>query len=250
MQIFFRLTVLILSLVTLPYVYAAPTPEVTQLQAILKKQFPELPSVEIVPSPIAGLYQATAGSHVFYVSKEGRYIVSGEVIDLQQSQKNLTEETRKKARLHALKSLSDNYAIVFSPKNPQYTITVFTDVDCGYCKKLQSEIKQLNALGIAVRYLAFPRQGPQSATFHKMQKIWCAKDKKLAMEKAMDGSDQEIPQNPACTQDVLLKQLEMGMAIGLSGTPTILFEDGTLLPGYLPPEKLLEAVKKIRERTH
>jgi len=242
MSILFRAIVFAFSLISLACI-AKPTDNTAEVRAILQKQFPELPALNITPSPVAGLYLATAGAQVFYVSKEGRYIVSGEMIDLQQSQKNLTENARKTARLDALKTVNNDEMIIFSPQKPQYTITVFTDVDCGYCKKLQSEMDDINARGIAVRYVAFPRTGPNTPTFDKMLKIWCAKDKKLALRQATQN---QALSNTTCTSDVLLKQFELGMRMGISGTPSIVFEDGTLLPGYLPPEKLLDAVKKIR----
>ena len=215
------------------------------IRASLKKHLPELTVEEVVPSPVNGIYQVSAGTTVLYVSKDGRYAFSGDIIDLDNGQSNLTENARKKARLAGLKALGEDNMVIYSPKDPKYTITVFTDVDCGYCRKLQADIPELNAKGIAIRYLAFPRTGPHSPTFEKMVKIWCSKDKKQSMtlaqeDKAFEGKD--------CGGETIMKEFEYGMRIGVTGTPTLIFEDGTLFPGYLPPDKLLEAAKQIHEQ--
>lgn len=217
--------------------------ETAQVRASLKQHLPELVIENITASPVADLYQVTAGAAVLYVSKNGRYVVSGDIIDLEQSQQNLTENARKQARLAGLKALGDKNMIIFSPKDPKYTVTVFTDVDCGYCRKLQSEIAEINAKGIAIRYLAFPRTGPNTPTYEKMVKVWCAKDKQKAMAQASGGDID----GALCTDNTVQKEFQLGMMMGINGTPTMIFEDGTIFPGYLPPEKLLEAAKQIRE---
>lgn len=225
---------------------AAAIDETSKIRTSLKQHLPDLTIEEITISPISGLYQISAGPTVLYMSQDGRFAFSGDIIDLSANQKNLTEAARKKARLAGLKALGEENMVIFSPKNPQYVVNVFTDVDCGYCRKLQSEMADINAKGIAIRYLAFPRTGPNTPTFDKMVKIWCSKDKTKAMslaqeDKAFDGT--------ACGNNTVLREFEYGMRIGVAGTPTMIFEDGTLFPGYLPPDKLLEAVKQIREQS-
>jgi thiol:disulfide interchange protein DsbC len=210
----------------------------------LSKQFPTIKIDEITESPITDLYQVSAGPNIIYVTKDGRYVLSGDIIDLKDKQTNITENVRKTARLKGLNEVKPENAIVYAPKDPKYTVTVFTDVDCGYCRKFHSDIKKLNELGIAVRYLAFPRSGPNSPTFDKMVKIWCAKDKNQALNAAKH--DQEVD-GKVCDNNPIMSQLEYGMQIGVSGTPTLVFEDGTMIPGYLPPDKLLELAKQLKK---
>lgn len=218
--------------------------EASRVRDSLKQHLPDLVIEEVSATPVAGLYQVVAGTAILYVTADGRYAFSGDMIDLGDRRSNLTEKARQKTRLAGLKSLGEKNMVIFSPKNPKYTVTVFTDVDCGYCRKLQADIPELNAKGIAVRYLAFPRTGPNTPTFEKMVRIWCAKDKTKAMALAQEDKSFE---GVACNSDVVQREFEYGMRIGVEGTPTLLFEDGTLFPGYLPPDKLLEAAKKIRE---
>lgn len=244
MPFFLQISVFISAFVTSSWLYAGPSPE-EKIRSNLKQHFPELTIDEISKSPVNDLYQVTAGSSVLYVTSDGRYAVSGDLIDLENAQTNLTENTRKAARLKGLKNLGEENMIIFSPKDPKYTVTVFTDVDCGYCRKLQSDMAKLNDLGIAIRYLAFPRTGPNSPTYEKMLKIWCAKDKKQALSSA--SQDKPLI-GTECTNNNVAKEFQFGLMVGVTGTPTMIFEDGTLFPGYLPPEKLLEVVEHIHSQ--
>lgn len=219
--------------------------DTTSIRESLKQHLPQLTIDNITPSPVKGLYQVTADSAIIYMSNDGRYAFSGDIIDLANGQDNVTESARKKARVASLKALKEEEMVIFSPKNPEYTITVFTDIDCGYCRKLQADMESINAKGIAIRYLAFPRSGPNTPAFDKMVRIWCSSDKNKALllanqDKSFDGK--------LCNKDTIMRQFELGMRMGVSGTPTLIFEDGTLVPGYMPPDKLLEAAKQIRER--
>jgi thiol:disulfide interchange protein DsbC len=208
-----------------------------------KKQFPQLTIEEITASPIEGVYQVVANGNVVYVTQDGRFLLAGDIYDLDDTQNNLTETARKKSRLNSLKNIDEESAIVFAAKNPEYTITVFTDVDCSYCRKLHADMNKLNDLGITVRYLAFPRTGPHGPTAEKMNKIWCMKDKKKAFNHA--NEDKPI-EGTVCPNNGVSRGYTLGTKMGVNGTPTIVFEDGTVFPGYLTPEKLLEATKQIR----
>jgi thiol:disulfide interchange protein DsbC len=134
--------------------------------------------------------------------------------------------------------------IVFPAKNEKYVVTVFTDPSCGYCRKLHQEITNYNELGITVRYLAFPRGGTQSKTFEEMQQIWCATDQKDALTMAKKGrSLKQSALNRRCDQTIQ-KQYELGVALGINGTPAIVLEDGRMLPGYYPAQDLLKTLSK------
>lgn len=225
--------------------YANQAQEESHIRDMLKQHFSELTLDEVQPSPVKGVYQVRAGANILYVTNDAHYAFSGDLIDLKNAQANLTEDARKIARIKGLKGLGEENMIVFSPKNPKYTVTVFTDVDCGYCRKMQAEMGKINDLGIAVRYLAFPRSGPETPTFNKMVSVWCAKDKNKAMNAAK--TDGNVPK-ATCENNGVLKDFELGMQMGVAGTPTIIFEDGTMIPGYLPPDKLLEVAKQLAKK--
>jgi thiol:disulfide interchange protein DsbC len=209
----------------------------------IKTAFPEVTVESIEKSPLHGLYQVTAGPVIFYASSDGHYLLLGDVFDLTRQDKdkrNLTENLRKKSRLELLKSIKTSDMVLYQPKTVKGVVTVFTDTDCGYCRKLHSEVAQLVELGIEVRYLAFPRQGVGSPTYDQMVSVWCAKDRAKALSDAMDGKEIETK---TC-QNNLAEQFSIGQKMGLNGTPTLLFPDGTLVGGYVPAEKLAKEAMK------
>jgi thiol:disulfide interchange protein DsbC len=130
---------------------------------------------DVAASPIPGLYEVTMGGLVAYVSADGKYLVSGNVYDLD-SQVNLTASRRNAARAKALAAVREDQLIVFSPDNPKMTVTVFTDVDCGYCRKFHSQMAEMNKAGIRVRYMMYPRTGPGTESWRKAESVWCAAD--------------------------------------------------------------------------
>jgi thiol:disulfide interchange protein DsbC len=173
------------------------------------------------------------GANIAYVSEDGRYALVGDLRDLE-DRRNITEEHRGKSRLSALKAIKPEQAIEFAPPSPKHFIYVFTDVDCAYCRKLHKEVGQLNQAGIAVRYLAFPRAGIDSESFKKTESVWCAKDPKTALTDAKAGQDVA----PARCDNPVKKEYELGLALGVKGTPTIILENGQELGGYMPAERL------------
>lgn len=144
----------------------------------------------------------------------------------------------KAARSEALKQVRE--PILYGPENPKATITIFTDMECGYCRKLHQEIPKLTELGIQTRYMAFPRRGFGSESYNKMVAIWCSSDKAEAMDRAMKGETIPIQE---CSNPVLEHQ-RLGQLWGIAGTPTILYSDGSMSVGYIPAAKIArEAVK-------
>jgi len=224
----------------------AAVSEESALRARLKSHFPELTVDEISPTDVAGLYQITSGGAVLYITKEGRFVFSGDMIDLENANRNVTEEARKANRVVALNAIGKENMIIFAPPHPKYTITVFTDIDCGYCRKLQSDMAEINKRGIAVQYLAFPRTGLDSPTGEKMVKIWCAKDKQKEFTLAKQG--QPLEEEKSCENKSVTKGFELGVNLGITGTPTLVFEDGSVVPGYLPPDKLLAVAKQTHKK--
>lgn len=189
------------------------------------------------PSPMPGLYQVQVqGGPLLYVNEEGSYFIAGDLFQIQKDGfTNLAEQARQKERAELIAQVRPEDMIIFAPENPKATITVFTDVDCGFCRKLHSEIAGYNALGIAVHYLAFPRAGLGSPSYHKIASAWCAQDRKAALTSLKNG--EEIPEN-VCPENPVPEQLLLGEKVGVTGTPAIVLQDGTLVPGYRPPKDM------------
>ena len=191
-------------------------------------------------APIDGFREVIVSGQVLYVSDDGRYLLQGSLFDIEQ-RRDLSEVGLAKVRRTLLADVPESDRIVFGPPAPTYTVTVFTDVECGYCRKLHQEIDEYNRQGIAIQYLAFPRMGPSSEDFRTMEAVWCAEDRKQALTDAKSGKT--VPSR-RCTNPVAM-HYELGQRIGLSGTPLIIAEDGTQLSGYMPPTALRAALDDL-----
>lgn len=220
---------------------AAGTPEARALAAITQLN-PQVSVDKIGPSPLPGFTQAIVAGQVIYVSDDGRYLMlagaGGAVLDMQES-RNLSEEALGAMRVELLAEIPDSERVVFAPANPVHTVTVFTDVECGYCRRMHEEIAQYNAQGIAVEYLAFPRMGPGSENFESMVAVWCSDDRRQALTRAKATGKASGKTN---CQNTVRMQYDIGQRAGLTGTPMILAEDGTQLGGYVPPAQLRKAL--------
>jgi len=208
----------------------------------IAKKFPGVKVEDIRPAPIKGLFEVALGADTAYVSADGRFLISGELYDID-SRTNLTEASRSDTRKKLLAKLDEKEMIVFAPETAKHTITVFTDVECGYCRKLHSEIEQINKLGVRVRYMAYPRAGPGTADWQKMEAVWCAKDRKSAITQAKQGTDVKAA---SCTTPVA-KQYALGEQMGVRGTPAIFTNTGDYIGGYLPPQQLLEQLNELQK---
>lgn len=206
---------------------AAEAGKPDEVKAQIAKRL-EVKVEDIRPSPIEGLYEVRSGAEVGYVSTDGRYYVNGDVFDIA-SKANLTEDVRKKGRMALLGSIKDQDAIVFAPKGAaRHTVTVFTDVDCVHCRRMHSEIAELNRLGVRVRYLMYPRGGPGSDSWKKAEAVWCSADRKDALTRAKKG---EKVAARDCDAPVAT-QYELGRSLGVNGTPGIFTDKGEYLAGY------------------
>lgn len=199
---------------------------------------------EIKPSPIPGLYQVTAPPMVLYMTKDGRYAVKGDIIDLVK-QVNISAAARATAKKDALAKVSEKDMIIYKPKHVKHVVTVFTDIDCPYCRKLHSEIPEYNKRGIEIRYMAYPRAGIGSSSYKKAVAAWCAKDRKKALHMAIEG--QPIPMR-TCKNPVAA-EYKLGMELGINGTPSIVLADGQVVPGYAPPEQLSMVLDQMEPQT-
>ncbi len=214
---------------------------VAKIRALLTKTQPEMLISAIKAGPVKGLYDVQlSDGHSIYVSADAKFLIPGDLYEAQSDGLvNLGEKHRNTLRKEKIAAVDEKDMIVFAPKGPRKaTITVFTDVDCPYCRKLHNEIEQINSLGIAVRYLAYPRTGLRGETYTKMISTWCAADRKAVFTSAKQ--DGEVPAL-TCSSPVE-KQFALGQEVGVTGTPAIVFEDGTLLPGYVPAATLASYV--------
>ena len=198
---------------------------------------------DLRPSPIAGIYEFTQGANVNYLTADGKYFIDGSLYDMD-SRENLTEVLRTHARQSMISAVPESQMVIFAPKNPQYTITVFTDVDCAYCRKLHSEIAELNRLGVRVRYMFYPRSGPNTESWKKAEVVWCSADRNEAFTRAKAGAQLDL--SKACAATPVAREYELGQNIGVRGTPAIVTEEGDLIEGYMPPHDLVEQLKEFR----
>jgi len=182
-----------------------------------------------------GLYETVINGDILYFSEDGRYAFQGDVISLETRQ-NITEAKRLQVRKDTLASIDESDLIIYEPKETKYTLTVFTDIDCGYCRKLHNQMKEYNDLGIRIRYMAFPRAGIDSDSYDKAENVWCADDRHLAMDNAKNGKQVATKQ---CSSPVKSQYL-LGRKLGVTGTPALFLESGEMLPGYVPPSRLIK----------
>jgi thiol:disulfide interchange protein DsbC len=215
----------------------AATPEIEALRVKLEKTL-SIPVQAVRPSPLPGIYEIQSGLNFGYVSADGEYLIEGDLVRLSTGE-TLTENNRRLARVAAVEKLGVDNMIVFAPpaKDIKHTVTVFTDVDCGYCRMLHSQVADYNAKGIAIRYVFFPRTGPNTESFRKAEVVWCAADRKAALTVAKTGV--AVNGDASCKNPVL-DQYNTGTSIGVRGTPALILEDGELIPGYQPPEQLAQ----------
>lgn len=191
---------------------------------------------DVKPSPIAGLYEIRSGAEVGYVSTDGRFYVDGDVFDMN-SRQNMTEPRRQEGRLELLARIDDADAIVFAPTGKvKQTLTVFTDVDCRYCRHMHQEIAEFNRLGFRVRYVMYPAGGPGSEAWKKAEAVWCSTDRRDALTRAKRG---EAVKAPKCETPIAAHHA-LGQQLGIRGTPGIITSQGEYLAGYMPAANMAE----------
>ncbi len=217
-----------------------PGTPAARARAAIRAINPKMDIDRVGPAPLPGFQEVIVGGQVVYVSDDGKYLLQGALYDIA-AKKDLGEASMANVRSKLLQTIPVSDRIVFAPANPKYTVSVFTDVECGYCRKLHSQIADYNQRGIAVQYLAFPRMGLGSDDFKKMVAVWCAADPKKALTDAKNDRPLALRN---CKNPVTM-QYNLGQRMGLRGTPMILTSDGTQLGGYLSPVELRAALDKI-----
>jgi thiol:disulfide interchange protein DsbC len=201
---------------------------------------PNAKTIAISETPIDGILQVQINSDIVYVTTDGQYLLQGQIMEID-SRTNITDQARSGIRVGLLAELKEDEQITYSPENPKYDLLVFTDIDCGYCRKLHNQMTEYNEEGIAIHYLAFPRAGVGSNSYDKFVSVWCSDDQQSAMTLAKNGSDPEPQKCPNPIAD----QYELGRELGVTGTPALVTADGTLIPGYMPPAQLRERLESM-----
>jgi thiol:disulfide interchange protein DsbC len=213
---------------------AAATPDAS-VEASLAAKFPGVEAEDVRPSPLPGMWEVAFGPQVVYFTADGRYMMRGELVDVMTGQ-NLTEARESELRLVVLQDLDVNRMVVFPAEKPVHTITVVTDIDCGYCRRLHREIREYNARGITVRYLFMPLAGPGSPSWVKADAVWCSMDRRDAMTRAKLGD--EVKAIEPCTNTPVAEHYQLAGQLGITGTPAIFTETGDLLRGYVQAAQL------------
>lgn len=198
-----------------------------------------MPVENVSVTPMDGLYQVQlTNGESFYVNADGSYFLVGDLYANQESGLvNLTEQSRNQARAEVIASIPEEERIVFrGVDEPKATIVVFTDTSCPYCSRLHETVPELNEAGIAVHYLAFPRSGMNGEAARVMQQVWCAENSQEALTQAKQG--ESLSGSASCDNPVA-SQYQLGIALGVQGTPAIVLPDGKLVPGFMPAERLI-----------
>jgi thiol:disulfide interchange protein DsbC len=201
---------------------------------ILKKG--RISSIE--PSQVDGLYEVMVGPEIFYVSADGKYLLSGNLYDME-TREDLTTPKVSRAKAEAIEAVGEENMVVFAPEKTEHTVTIFTDIDCGYCQKLHNEIKDYNDLGISVRYMMFPRAGIGSEAYDKAVTVLCSDDRNDAMTRSKAG---EKLAKKECDNPVE-QHYALGKTLGVKGTPAIFLDSGEMLPGYIPAQRMSAILK-------
>lgn len=210
------------------------------IRVSIEKAMPDAQIDSIKASPIAGYREVALGGRVVYVSADGRYLIQGSLFDLS-TRTSLTESSQTVIRKGILAKVGPERRIIFASAKPKHRITVFTDIDCGYCRKMHSQMAEYNKLGISVEYLFYPRAGMDSEAATKAISVWCSADRRKAMTDAK--SDRPVAKK-TCTNPIAA-DYALGQKIGFDGTPAVYSADGSQIGGYLAPAQMLATLDKI-----
>jgi len=213
-------------------------------KALSKITSPNVKVTEVFDTPIGDIKELMVstgrGTDIIYMSKDGLYLIQGSIFDIDR-RVDITDQKKAGLRAKILEEFGEDTRINFFPDDMKYEVTVFTDIDCGYCRKLHSEMQGYNDLGIGVSYLFFPRSGLKTASYDKAVSVWCAADQHKAMDQAKAGT--QVP--PKQCDNPVAEQYQAGLTAGVTGTPALILKDGTMMPGYMPPEQLKQRLDSL-----
>jgi thiol:disulfide interchange protein DsbC len=214
----------------------------------LAAKIPGVRVEDLRKAPMPGIYELVHDNDVSYITADGKYVFSGDLYKVADNGEfpNLSEARRREleasqwgVRLKRVGSIPESQMLVFGPADAKHTITVFTDIDCPWCRKLHAQVADYNKLGIRVRYLFYPRTGPDTDSWYKAEAVWCAKDRNQAMTQAKLDQPFDVKR---CADTPVGRDYALGREFGLKGTPGIILETGELVPGYLGPRDLLARI--------
>ncbi len=204
----------------------------------LSQVLPDVTVTGVSKTPIDGIYEVQIGPDVLYMTEDAKFVVKGDVYDLEQ-RVNLTKERRAEARVEAFKRLGTEKVIEFAPKGKtEHVLYVYTDIDCTYCRRFHNEVPELNNAGIAVRYLPFPRAGIGSDSHKKYVSVYCAADRNKALTDAKASSGRNIEMKEC--ENPVAELFELGKSMGVRGTPAVFLDTGYELGGYIPAAQLIK----------
>lgn len=209
-----------------------------QLRESLQVNGQPMPVEEVDTTPMDGIYHVRLESgESFYSNADGSHFLVGDLFEnTSTGLVNLTEQAKNQERVAALAAIPESERVVYrGVDEPKATVVVFTDPTCPYCERLHEAVPELNERGIAVHYLAFPRAGMNSDAATSMQQAWCSDNRSEAMTRAQQ---RQALTGPSDCDNPVAEQYNLGMALGVQGTPAIILPDGQLVPGYVPPERL------------
>lgn len=233
-----------------------PAPAVSPAREVIPEGDPRVALAAKIPgaepadlrlTPVPGLYELSHGSDVSYVTADAQYILSGDLYRITDDGRfpNLSEHRRRELRLSQINAVPESEMIIFGKADLPHTITVFTDIDCSWCQRLHRQIDEYNKLGIRVRYLSYPRTGPDTPSWFKADSVWCAADPRKALTQAKQGAELK---KVACPDSPVARHYALGAQVGIEGTPGLVLDDGELVRGYLPPDQLLAHLKDPERR--
>ena len=211
-----------------------------QLRESLARLAPDMEITAIAESVMPGVYEVVSGAQIFYLTPDGRYMLEGSIIDLEQ-RVDISEQRRGTLQMSVIEQIPEEQMLVFNNEagNAERSITVFTDSDCGYCQRLHSEIDTITNADIRVRYILFPRAGIDSPSSEELQSVWCADNQQAAMTIAKSGGNVPV----ATCANPIEAHMAVARQVGLRGTPLIYLDNGTKIPGYQPAAQLIQQIK-------
>jgi len=229
---------LLAALLCLAFTLPAAADDVpAELNATLQQLVPHMAPDSVRSTPVAGLYEVVYGLQLIYLTADGSHMIDGDMVDLE-AKKNLTERRKGELRVALMNGLDEADMAVYGPVSAKHTITVFTDIDCPACRSMHRNVESYNQAGIRVRYLALPRAGVNSASYDKAVSVWCSDDRAAALTAAKEGREvtAKTCDNP------IQSQMDLARVLGVTATPTMITETGAKIPGFMPTDRLLQAL--------
>ncbi len=232
----FMYRILLLALLAVSPAWAS---DLSDIKDRLEKDYPQLGKImQVNKAPVPGLYEVVTGEHLFYTDEKAQYVIDGSIYELR-TMRNLTDERARKLFAVDFSTLPFDAAIKQVKGDGKRKLFIFTDPNCGFCKRLEGELQKVTNITIyRLLYPIFP------GSDEKARNVWCSKDRNAAWEALMLRG--VAPPAAKCDAP-LAKAMEWGRKLKVSGTPTLIFADGSQAPGYMPAADLEQALDKAAQ---